>query len=75
MLWLPALFLSQNVKLKLVHSLIVPLILYGSNVYGVLDAESQRKLQLSVNNCARFVYNKRKFDHTSQFAKDISESP
>ena len=55
MLWLSALFLPQNIKLKLLHSLIVPLILYSSNVYGVLDAEPQRKLQLSVNNCGRFT--------------------
>ena len=69
MLWLFASFLPQIVKLKLVHSLIVPLILSGSNVYGVLDAESKSKLQLPAP--APFVYDKRKIVHISQLAQDI----
>ena len=71
MLWFSASFLPADIKLKLIHSLILPLILYAANVYGDLDAESLRKLQLAVNNCARFVFKKRKFDHISHLTHNI----
>ena len=70
-LWFSASFLPADIKLKLIHSLILPLILYAANVYGDMDAESLRKLQFAVNNCARFVYNKRKYDHISHLSQNI----
>ena len=42
-----------------------------SNVYGNLDCASMNKLQLAINNCARFVYNKIKYDHISQCSVNI----
>ena len=50
---------------------IIPFIFYGSNVYGSPDSCSMKKLQLAINNCARFVYNKRKFDHISHYSSNI----
>lgn len=70
-LWCIASFLHTEVKLKLVKIFIIPLIIYGANVYGNLDSASLNKLQLTVNNCARFVYNKRKYDHISTYSKNI----
>ena len=38
------------------------------------DSSSMNKLQLAINNCARFVYNKRKYDHISQHSLNILRS-
>ena len=70
-LWHAASFLTPPVKLKLIKTLITPLVIYGANVYGDLDAISLQKLQITINNCARFVYNKRKFDHISFLSHTI----
>ena len=71
MLWFSSSFLQPYIKLNLIHSLILPLIMYAANVYGDLDAASLRKLQLAVNNCTRFVYKKRKYDHISHLSHNI----
>ena len=70
-LWFSASFLSVNLKLKLVRTLIVPFLTYMANVYGELDSGSTRKLQIAINNCARYIYNKRKFDNISEFSIKI----
>ena len=70
-LWHIASFLHPDLKLKLVKIFIIPFIIYGSNVYGSPDSCSMKKLQLAINNCARFVYNKRKFDHISHYSSNI----
>lgn len=64
-LWHTARFIPQHVKMKVVRALIVPLITYSSVVYGRLDSMSLNKLQLLLNNSARFVFSKKKFDHIS----------
>jgi len=70
-LWSTASFLSLEVKLSIVKSLLVPILLYGGLVYGNLDAACNQKLQLVLNNAARYVFNLRKFDHISIYAKQI----
>ena len=70
-LWHIASFLHPELKLKLVKIFITPFIIYGSNVYESPDSSCMKKLQLSTNNCARFVYNMRKYDHISQYSLNI----
>lgn len=70
-LWYTADFIPLNVKLKLVRTLIVPLISFGGLLYGNMDCESQKKLQLALNNCARYIFSKRKFEHISEFSIKI----
>ena len=62
-LWCIASFLHTEVKLTLVKIFKIPLIIYGANVDGKIDSASLNKLQLIISNCARLVYNKRKYDH------------
>ena len=70
-LWFTASYLHSSLKLKLAKTLITPFLTYGANVFGDLDSVSFKKLQVSINNCARFVYNKRKYDHISQYSRNI----
>ena len=64
-------FLHTELKLKLVKIYLILLIIYGADVYVKLDSASLKKLQLTINNCARFVYNKRKYDNISTYAMNI----
>ena len=64
-------FLHTELKLKLVKIYLILLIIYGADVYVKLDSASLKKLQLTINNCARFVYNKRRYDHISTYAMNI----
>lgn len=70
-LWQTCNCLPTNIKLKLVRSLIVPNISYFEMVYCNLDSESKNKLNMALNNTARFIYGKRKYDHISEFTKSI----
>ena len=62
-LWYSASLLSKDLKMKLVRVLITPYLTYMPNVYSELDAASSKKLQMVVNNCARHIFNKRKYDN------------
>ena len=70
-LWASSSFLSVETKLKLIKSLLIPVISYSGLVYGKLDSASKSKLQLAINNAARYVFMKRKYDHISIYARQI----
>lgn len=70
-LWHSARFVPQATKMKLIRTLIVPLLTYSSTVYGALDAQSYHKLQLLLNNSARFIFSKSRYDHISEFSFQI----
>ena len=70
-LWYISSFLHDDLKLRLVKIYIIPFIVYGAYVYGNLDSGLMRQLQLAINNCTRFVYNKSKYDHISQYSSNI----
>lgn len=70
-LWKSAAYIPQDVKLKLVKTLLVPIISYQELVYGCPDKGSLSKLQLLINNAARYVHSKRKFDHISELSMQI----
>ena len=63
--------LQPDLKLRLVNIYIVPFLIYGSNVYRNLESGSIKKLQLAMKNCARFIYDKRKYEHISQYCSNI----
>lgn len=72
-LWKTGYFIREDIKLKLVKTLIILIISYHELIYGCLDKASMNKYQLMINNCARYIYLKRKYDHISNFSKTILE--
>ena len=57
--------LPSHIKAMLVQSLIFPILDYGDVCYYDLNADLLNKLDRLLNNCIRFVFNLRKYDHVS----------
>lgn len=74
-LWLSGSLLSSDLKLRLVKSLIIPHFTYCRAVYPLLDAKCTRKVNVAFNDCVRFVYNLKRYDHVSSYANAILECP
>jgi len=70
-LWASSHFLPAETKLKVVKSLVVPIMSYSGLVYGNMDSASKQKLQLAINSAARYVFLQRKFDHISKYSERI----
>jgi len=70
-LWVSAHFIPIATKLKLIKALLVPIMAYGAQVYGSVDGACKQKLQYLLNNAARYVFNKRKFDRISTYSIQI----
>lgn len=59
----------------LVQTLIFPIIDYGDMCYFDLNADLLNKLDRLLNNCIRFVFNLRKYDHISQHRSSLNWFP
>ena len=70
-LWQTARLVPQITKMKLVRSLALPALAYCEVVYGNMDSASRNKVQLCLNNLARFVFSKRKYDSISEESKQL----
>jgi len=63
--------LPPDTKMKLVRFLILPFLSYGEIVYGNMDEASATKLKRVINNMARFVFSKRRYDRISAYSIKI----
>jgi hypothetical protein len=62
---------SFAVRLRLVVALVIPFFIYCDCVYFTLDSYSLRKLTVACNDCVRYVYRRRFFDHISDVYDSI----
>jgi hypothetical protein len=70
-LWPLTRHMTVEMRKKLVTTLILPKFLYASQVYTGTSKGAWDKLKLVFNNCVRYVYHKRKFDHISHLSNKI----
>lgn len=70
-LWATQHFLSIKTKTLLAKSLLLPILLYGCEVYCNTDCNTKRKLNVIFNNITRYIYNLRRYDHVSQHSVKI----
>lgn len=63
--------LPINTRLRMVRSLIVPILSYGSPVFNSRKISTQKKLISAINSCTRFVYGLRMRDSLSPYANRI----
>ncbi|KAJ8728174.1 hypothetical protein PYW08_016559 [Mythimna loreyi] len=68
-------FLPAKTKTMLVQTLIFPVIDYGDVCYFDLNAVLLDKLDRLLNNCIRFIYNLRKYDHVSSYRTELKWMP
>ena len=58
---------------KQAKTFLIPVLLYGSEIFANCDIDNRRKLNLSYNNIARYVFIKGRRNHISQFSYRIFE--
>lgn len=63
--------LPVSVRQKLVQSLVVPIIDYGSVLFSDATVHSQIKLKRLLNSCVRFVLNVPKYDHITEHYRKL----
>ncbi|CAH1645617.1 unnamed protein product [Spodoptera littoralis] len=77
---LRALYRAKNLlppatKAMLVQALVLPIIDYADVCYYDLNADLLNKLDRLLNNCIRFVFNLRKYDHVSAHRMQLKWLP
>lgn len=70
-LWTCASFIPRDTKLKLMKTMLVPIITYTDVIYCKLDSVSKNKLQVAFNGMIRYVYGLRRYDHVSAYQNSI----
>ncbi|KAJ8710105.1 hypothetical protein PYW07_009471 [Mythimna separata] len=68
-------FLPAKTKIMLVQTLIFPIIDYGDVCYFDLNAVLLDKIDRLLNNCIRFIFNLKKYDHVSNFRSELKWLP
>ena len=58
----------DSIRMQLAKTFLIPVILYGSEIFANCDTDDRRKLNLAYNNIARYVFIKERRDHISQFS-------
>lgn len=68
-------FLPSSTKITLVQSLVLPIIDYADVCYSDLSQELLNKLDRLLNNCIRFIFGLRKYDHISSYRSQLKWLP
>ena len=68
-------YLSQNMKLRLFKSLILPFFNYGDVLLFSMTSESRQRINKALNDCVRFVYNLRLGDHVTHLQASLIGCP
>lgn len=74
-LWTAQKFTPPRTRLVLAKALVIPVLIYGCEIFCNCDADSKRKLQVAFNSTIRYVYSLRRFDHISHLAKNLLDMP
>ena len=70
-LWQTQSFTPCNIRLQLAKAYLIPTLLYGCELFVNPDQATFQRLQKLFNNIARYVYNRKKYDHISQYATQM----
>lgn len=68
-------FLPRETKVLLVQALILPVFDYADVCYLDMNANLLNKLDRLLNNCIRFIFGLRKFDHISHYRAKLKWLP
>jgi len=68
MLWNTQSFLPMATRAILAKTFLLPILLYGCEIFANCDSVHQNKLRVLSNNIVRYVYCLNRFDHVSTFS-------
>ena len=64
-------FTPVKIRLLLAKTYLIPKLLYGCEIFSNCSEEYKRKLNVTYNEIARYVFNKNRFQHISSFSAQI----
>lgn len=67
-LWQTQYFTPIKIRLLIAKAYLVPILLFGCEIFANADCIHKRKLQVAYNNIARYVFNLNRRDHVSDYA-------
>lgn len=70
-LWTVQVSTPLNIRLLLAKTYLIPVLLYGCELFSHCDSTDMRKLNVAYNNIARYVFNKRRSDSISSFSYQL----
>ena len=70
-LWVTQSYTPLNIRMLLAKSYLLPTLLYGCEIFANCDSIASNKLNKLYNNIARYIFGLKKFDHVSQYTKQI----
>jgi len=71
-LWASQSFTPQHVRLLLAKTYLIPVLLYGCELFANMDSINKQKMNVLYNNIARYVFDRKRSDSISDYAKQIS---
>lgn len=70
-LWDVTRFANSSLRKKLFLAFVFPLFLYGDVVFFGMSKACERKIQLLLNACVRYIFKLRKYDHISEYSNTV----
>lgn len=70
-LWKTQYFTPVGIRLLLAKTYILPILLYGCEIFSSCDRLSYNKLEKAYNAILRYVFGLKKYDHITPFSKKI----
>jgi len=71
-LWASQSFTPQHIRLLLAKTYLIPVLLYGCELFANMDSTHKQKMNVLYNNIARYIFDRKRFDSISTYAKQIS---
>jgi len=73
-LWPTQYFTPLRIRLLIAKTYLLPILLFGCEVFANADSIHKQKLKVAYNNIARYVFNLRRFDHVSEYAHKLNNT-
>jgi hypothetical protein len=70
-LWSASEYISSELKLRLFKALVILQFLFDDVLFRMADSNGLHKLEVTFNNCVRFIYGLRRYDHVSEYIRNI----
>lgn len=70
-LWCSQWFTPFTIRMLLAKTYLVPTLLYGCELFAYCNSDAKRKLNVTYNNIARYIFGLRRFDSVSEYSKQI----